>query len=796
MNSAAPSATSATGTHLTSTISSDETAVQDTAAEERRRAQQERLAESITQYQAKKFDYGHAEKIAIALYARPADTYASVSNKNKASVILGNFRKKFEGLKEAYENFITIHRICEELGVTDESMGDSITTRRNEFEYYFNEAQQSFNRNSVKLIQHTKCYNKNIEALEKEKTEYKNKKNDIEATIKKYNHSINSANVIHITKIEDAITDIRNKLSAMAHSHKHLTAICTPDVALGDKDLEILEKDHRRLLSISSQYLIELGNMIFFAKTDNTPDYIWSTATKKAFILESDSVSNRVRAKISGVGIYEGEWQNDLPEGLGIFKYRNGGSYKGTLRAGLPHGFGVLHYANGAEYEGQLERGVPHGTGVMHYANGSSYAGEWVSGVTHGRGVQVWSNGIRFAGSWVAGVAQGAGVYHNVDGIKIDCIMNNDYCDSIQEDKKNLDCYHQLILGATGQTFKGYVEVAMLRAAKKIEYTSLDTNNKHEEYIEYRNNMLGLVEQSHKWSLLKGHDRLPVWNDNLKFGGNGILFEPNVDGHAVKVEIIPPQSEGGRYVVSIFNSGAGLFFHRRLDKTKKYETRLSIYFDTNKIGYLKKIFIEYSKFYVEGFYQFVLNNRSLAPPHVSDAQPNYRITHQAMQKDAENCATECWMAVFKNKAFQMHEKSGLAHYNQFRNELMKHALDAELEKLGTPTLSRGQHKRNMATVSTAQQITRERLEKIKLKAENLLPDKSIEDVFRESAERLYPSEPQKQNALICCVKPEKLKANLDAINSDKEWSLNAVLLASAFSKIVKRELEILEVISP
>jgi hypothetical protein len=164
-----------------------------------------------------------------------------------------------------------------------------------------------------------------------------------------------------------------------------------------------------------------------------------------------------------------------------------------------------------------------------------------------------------------------------------------------------------------------------------------------------------------------------------------------------------------------------------------------------------------------------------------------------MQSKSENCTTESWMAVFKNKAFQIHEKSGLLHYNQFRNEMLKQVLDAELEKTGAPTLSYGQHRRNMTTLSTAQKVTIERLKAIKRKADDLFPKKSLEDVFRQSAERLYPGEPHKQDALTACVKPEKLQSNLEAIHADNAWSLNALLMASAFSKMVKRELEILEV---
>ncbi|AKK24646.1 hypothetical protein [Pandoraea oxalativorans] len=206
-------------------------------------------------------------KKAVALYAGAAGSYACASKKKNAAVILGNLKNKFEDLKQAYESFLANHRICEALGVVNELTGHSIDTCRNEFEYYLNKIKESFEKNSIELIQHTKCLSPNREILKKEKIEYNNRKNELEAAIKQHAHSYHNTNVIHITEIEDAMSDIKNKISDMAYAHKHLNAIYTLSGGLNDRDMDVLEKNHHQLLSISNQYLIRLENIIFFAKT-------------------------------------------------------------------------------------------------------------------------------------------------------------------------------------------------------------------------------------------------------------------------------------------------------------------------------------------------------------------------------------------------------------------------------------------------------------------------------------------------------------------------------------------------
>tara|TARA_B100002052_G_scaffold181926_1_gene165653 strand:- start:251 stop:592 length:342 start_codon:yes stop_codon:yes gene_type:complete len=57
---------------------------------------------------------------------------------------------------------------------------------------------------------------------------------------------------------------------------------------------------------------------------------------------------------------YEGEYQNDIPEGFGrLFDAEGRLRYKGQWKAGDPHGFGTSFYENGSiKFQGEWSKGV------------------------------------------------------------------------------------------------------------------------------------------------------------------------------------------------------------------------------------------------------------------------------------------------------------------------------------------------------------------------------------------------------------------------------------------------------
>ncbi|KAJ1398719.1 hypothetical protein B484DRAFT_339599, partial [Ochromonadaceae sp. CCMP2298] len=62
--------------------------------------------------------------------------------------------------------------------------------------------------------------------------------------------------------------------------------------------------------------------------------------------------------KASVVGIaesYDGQWEEGLIHGQGIYKWRQGNSYEGEFAYGLKHGHGSYRWSSGDSYEGQYE---------------------------------------------------------------------------------------------------------------------------------------------------------------------------------------------------------------------------------------------------------------------------------------------------------------------------------------------------------------------------------------------------------------------------------------------------------
>lgn len=76
---------------------------------------------------------------------------------------------------------------------------------------------------------------------------------------------------------------------------------------------------------------------------------------------------------------YEGEWKEDLQNGLGTYYWFDGkieykiikNIYKGNWLNGQRHGFGSLFHSNGCRYEGYFQHNKKHGYGLAMDDNGN-----------------------------------------------------------------------------------------------------------------------------------------------------------------------------------------------------------------------------------------------------------------------------------------------------------------------------------------------------------------------------------------------------------------------------------------
>jgi hypothetical protein len=102
----------------------------------------------------------------------------------------------------------------------------------------------------------------------------------------------------------------------------------------------------------------------------------------------------------SNMTYYEGNWENDKPEGKGLCTWKDGGKYLGELKSGRLEGKGKRLYSNGNYYEGCFANGRRSGKGKMKFKNGDSYDGEWSSDEMQGNGMYVWNSGDAYIGEF------------------------------------------------------------------------------------------------------------------------------------------------------------------------------------------------------------------------------------------------------------------------------------------------------------------------------------------------------------------------------------------------------------
>ena len=81
-----------------------------------------------------------------------------------------------------------------------------------------------------------------------------------------------------------------------------------------------------------------------------------------------------------GAYVYEGQYQDGMMHGQGIYTYPDGHYYDGEWRGDQSNGYGIEIWANGARYEGEWHDDKPHGQGIYKDANGQRFEGLWQDG--------------------------------------------------------------------------------------------------------------------------------------------------------------------------------------------------------------------------------------------------------------------------------------------------------------------------------------------------------------------------------------------------------------------------------
>lgn len=103
---------------------------------------------------------------------------------------------------------------------------------------------------------------------------------------------------------------------------------------------------------------------------------------------------------------YEGEFVNDVPEGIGTLVLPNFDTYEGHFVDGEMFGFGVYRFYNTkldkfkGSYEGEFVHSKFDGLGKMNYPDSSVYYGHWKNGKKDGQGQFINVTGVSMIGRW------------------------------------------------------------------------------------------------------------------------------------------------------------------------------------------------------------------------------------------------------------------------------------------------------------------------------------------------------------------------------------------------------------
>ena len=75
--------------------------------------------------------------------------------------------------------------------------------------------------------------------------------------------------------------------------------------------------------------------------------------------------------------IYEGDFNNNLIEGIGKFKYANGEIYEGDVKNAIKSGKGIMTMHNGDIYDGEFKDNKKNGFGELTYTSDNVFQMEY-----------------------------------------------------------------------------------------------------------------------------------------------------------------------------------------------------------------------------------------------------------------------------------------------------------------------------------------------------------------------------------------------------------------------------------
>ena len=119
------------------------------------------------------------------------------------------------------------------------------------------------------------------------------------------------------------------------------------------------------------------------------------------------------QCRLRNGNLYIGEFKEDIISGTGQMNYKNGDEYIGQWENNKKHGIGMFTWNDKVRYNGEFKGGKMDGEGQCFDEHGNLiYQGEWKNNLIHGEGTYIWNEGKRYEGEFMYGKKHGKGKFY------------------------------------------------------------------------------------------------------------------------------------------------------------------------------------------------------------------------------------------------------------------------------------------------------------------------------------------------------------------------------------------------
>ncbi len=146
--------------------------------------------------------------------------------------------------------------------------------------------------------------------------------------------------------------------------------------------------------------------------------YVWENGDRYEGPFTEDRPNGRGTYRFANGDAYEGEVKSGVIVGRGTYAAKGGDVFEGSFVGGKPDGIGVYRFASGDRYEGEIAQGKLQGRGRYYSRSGDRIEAPFVDGKAQGIGVYRFSNGDRYEGEIIGGALSGQGAYYYASGLK------------------------------------------------------------------------------------------------------------------------------------------------------------------------------------------------------------------------------------------------------------------------------------------------------------------------------------------------------------------------------------------